>query len=214
MHKDSKYVFFLDDDVQLCPGTIGALVAHMEKYPEVLLTIGPSFDFFCKIILLISSSFSTIVLSPFCYSLTGCIVPIFQRSEHWCTNLQIFVLTGYPFDIPSGSLGSYCIYEYHMVYSWCFLNLLLSPSLSMHGEYWVKLRVPSYKLLWMFFIFLLLWSPFKWFSVWLFVFDKTLNGCQPCSIGFATGGCGRTFFLWGGCMMVRIKTPETHLLWS
>jgi hypothetical protein len=61
MHKDSKYVFFLDDDVQLCPGTIGALVAHMEKYPE------------------------------------------------------IFVLTGYPFDIPSGSLGSYCIYEYHMV---------------------------------------------------------------------------------------------------
>jgi hypothetical protein len=82
MHKDSKYVFFLDDDVQLCPGTIGALVAHMEKYPEVLLTIGPSFDFLCKIILLISSSFSTIVLSPFCYSLTGCIVPIFQRSEH------------------------------------------------------------------------------------------------------------------------------------
>jgi hypothetical protein len=82
MHKDSKYVFFLDDDVQLCPGTIGALVAHMEKYPEVLLTIGSSFDFFCKIILLISSSFSTIVLSPFCYSLTGCIVPIFQRSEH------------------------------------------------------------------------------------------------------------------------------------
>lgn len=35
MHKDSKYVFFLDDDVQLCPGTIGALVAHMIKYPEV-----------------------------------------------------------------------------------------------------------------------------------------------------------------------------------
>ncbi|KAH9554883.1 hypothetical protein CY35_08G086700 [Sphagnum magellanicum] len=91
MHKDSKYVFFLDDDVQLCPGTIGALVAHMEKYPE------------------------------------------------------IFVLTGYPFDIPSGSLGSYCIYEYHM----------------------------------------------------------------PCSIGFATGGCGRTFFLWGGCMMMHAQDFRT-----
>ena len=35
MHRNSKYVFFLDDDVQLCPGTIGALVAHMMKYPEV-----------------------------------------------------------------------------------------------------------------------------------------------------------------------------------
>lgn len=35
MHKDSKFVFFLDDDVQICPGTIGALVAHMMKFPEV-----------------------------------------------------------------------------------------------------------------------------------------------------------------------------------
>ncbi|KAG0616937.1 hypothetical protein M758_5G153300 [Ceratodon purpureus] len=91
MHKDSKYVFFLDDDVQLCPGTIGSLVAHMIKYPE------------------------------------------------------IFVLTGYPFDIPSGSLGSYCIYEYHL----------------------------------------------------------------PCSIGFATGGQGRTFFLWGGCMMMHAEDFRT-----
>jgi hypothetical protein len=28
---------------------------------------------------------------------------------------QIFIQTGYPLDLPSGSLGSYCIYEYHMV---------------------------------------------------------------------------------------------------
>eukprot|EP00261_Vitis_vinifera_P037261 XP_019078504.1 PREDICTED: uncharacterized protein LOC100264719 isoform X2 [Vitis vinifera] len=82
MHKDSKYVLFLDDDVRLHPGTIGALVAEMEKNPE------------------------------------------------------IFIQTGYPLDLPSGSLGSYCIYEYHM----------------------------------------------------------------PCSMGFATGG--KTFFLWGGCMMM------------
>ncbi|KAK9142040.1 hypothetical protein Syun_011440 [Stephania yunnanensis] len=82
MHKDSKYVLFLDDDVRLHPGTIGALTAEMEKNPK------------------------------------------------------IFIQTGYPLDLPSGSLGSYCIYEYHM----------------------------------------------------------------PCSIGFATGG--RTFFLWGGCMMM------------
>ncbi|XP_024527369.1 uncharacterized protein LOC9633534 [Selaginella moellendorffii] len=83
MHKESKYVLFLDDDVQLHPGTVGALVDKMTP--------------------------------------------------------EIFVLTGYPFDIPSGSLGSYCIYEYHM----------------------------------------------------------------PCSIGFATGG--RTFFLWGGCMMMHAE---------
>ncbi|XP_052183796.1 uncharacterized protein LOC127795877 isoform X3 [Diospyros lotus] len=82
MHKDSKYVLFLDDDVRLHPGSIGALAAEMEKTPE------------------------------------------------------IFIQTGYPLDLPSGSLGSYCIYEYHM----------------------------------------------------------------PCSMGFATGG--KTFFLWGGCMMM------------
>ncbi|KAL2500929.1 Nucleotide-diphospho-sugar transferase superfamily protein [Forsythia ovata] len=51
-------------------------------------------------------------------------------------NPDIFIQTGYPLDLPSGSLGSYCIYEYHM----------------------------------------------------------------PCSMGFATGG--KTFFLWGGCMMM------------
>ncbi|KAL9252979.1 rRNA methyltransferase 1, mitochondrial-like protein [Drosera capensis] len=82
MHKDSKYILFLDDDVRLHPGTIGALTAEMMKNPE------------------------------------------------------IFIQTGYPLDLPSGSLGSYCIYEYHM----------------------------------------------------------------PCSMGFATGG--KTFFLWGGCMMM------------
>ncbi|XP_047338072.1 uncharacterized protein LOC124941763 [Impatiens glandulifera] len=82
MHKDSKYVLFLDDDVRLHPGSIGALTSEMEKNPK------------------------------------------------------IFIQTGYPLDLPSGSLGSYCIYEYHM----------------------------------------------------------------PCSMGFATGG--KTFFLWGGCMMM------------
>ncbi|KAM0868229.1 hypothetical protein ACQ4PT_041463 [Festuca glaucescens] len=60
MHKDTKYVLFLDDDVRLHPGTVGALTKEMEKRPE------------------------------------------------------IFIQTGYPLDLPSGSLGSYCIYEYHM----------------------------------------------------------------------------------------------------
>ncbi|XP_019436605.1 PREDICTED: uncharacterized protein LOC109342969 [Lupinus angustifolius] len=82
MHKESKYVLFLDDDIRLHPGSIGTLTREMEKNPE------------------------------------------------------IFIQTGYPLDLPSGSLGSYCIYEYHM----------------------------------------------------------------PCSMGFATGG--KTFFLWGGCMMM------------
>ncbi len=35
MHKDSKYVLFLDDDVRLHPGSIGALTAEMEKNPDV-----------------------------------------------------------------------------------------------------------------------------------------------------------------------------------
>ncbi|XP_061951669.1 uncharacterized protein LOC133674526 isoform X2 [Populus nigra] len=63
MHKDSKYVLFLDDDIRLHPGSIGALTAEMEKNPE------------------------------------------------------IFIQTGYPLDLPSGSLGSYCIYEYHMMHA-------------------------------------------------------------------------------------------------
>ncbi|KAL8040539.1 hypothetical protein ABFX02_10G105000 [Erythranthe guttata] len=89
MQKDTKYVLFLDDDVSLHPGSIGALTTEMEKNPD------------------------------------------------------IFIQTGYPLDLPSGSLGSYCIYEYHM----------------------------------------------------------------PCSMGFATGG--KTFFLWGGCMMMHADDFRT-----
>ncbi|XP_004251638.1 uncharacterized protein [Solanum lycopersicum] len=89
MHKDTKYVLFLDDDVRLHPGSIGALTTEMEKNPE------------------------------------------------------IFIQTGYPLDLPSGTLGSYCIYGYHM----------------------------------------------------------------PCSMGFATGG--KTFFLWGGCMMMHANDFRT-----
>ncbi|CAA6669556.1 unnamed protein product [Spirodela intermedia] len=91
MHKDSKYVLFLDDDVRLHPGSIRALTSEMEKNPK------------------------------------------------------IFIQTGYPLDLPSGSLGSYCIYEYHM----------------------------------------------------------------PCSMGFATGG--KTFFLWGGCMMMHADDFRNNL---
>ncbi|KAH0711009.1 hypothetical protein KY284_012437 [Solanum tuberosum] len=89
MHKDTKYVLFLDDDVRLHPGSIGALTTEMEKNPD------------------------------------------------------IFIQTGYPLDLPSGTLGSYCIYGYHM----------------------------------------------------------------PCSMGFATGG--KTFFLWGGCMMMHANDFRT-----
>ena len=40
MHKDSKYVLFLDDDVRVHPGSIGALTAEMEKNPEVIYYAG------------------------------------------------------------------------------------------------------------------------------------------------------------------------------
>ncbi|XP_074375069.1 uncharacterized protein LOC141716790 [Apium graveolens] len=39
MHKDNKYVLFLDDDVRLHLGSIGALTAEMEKNPEVELEV-------------------------------------------------------------------------------------------------------------------------------------------------------------------------------
>jgi len=39
MHKESKYVLFLDDDVRLHPGSIGALTVEMEKNPEVCIKL-------------------------------------------------------------------------------------------------------------------------------------------------------------------------------
>lgn len=39
MNKDSKYVLFLDDDVRLHPGSIGALTKEMEKNPDVLISL-------------------------------------------------------------------------------------------------------------------------------------------------------------------------------
>ena len=42
MHKDTKYVLFLDDDVRLHPGTIGALTKEMEKNPEVCFSLNCS----------------------------------------------------------------------------------------------------------------------------------------------------------------------------
>ncbi|WOL16116.1 hypothetical protein Cni_G24898 [Canna indica] len=85
MHKDSKYVLFLDDDVRLHPGSIGTLTAEMEKNPK------------------------------------------------------IFIQTGYPLDLPSGSLGSYCIYEYHMPCSMGFATggqtfFLWGGCMMMHAE--------------------------------------------------------------------------------
>lgn len=38
MHKDSKYVLFLDDDARLHPGSIRALTSEMEKNPEVCIS--------------------------------------------------------------------------------------------------------------------------------------------------------------------------------
>lgn len=51
MHKDSKYVLFLDDDVRLHPGSIGALTTEMEKNPDVWSSYADNIYF------IISSSF-------------------------------------------------------------------------------------------------------------------------------------------------------------
>ncbi|CAH1446911.1 unnamed protein product [Lactuca virosa] len=41
MHKGSKYVLFLDDDVRLHPASVGALTAKMEKRPELCRLCSP-----------------------------------------------------------------------------------------------------------------------------------------------------------------------------
>jgi hypothetical protein len=109
MHKDSKYVLFLDDDVRIHPGSIGALTREMEKNPEVLL----KFCFFLYFQVFKENSYSSTYLNYFCCF--NC----FDAS-------QIFIQTGYPLDLPSGSLGSYCIYEYHMVHNYLYLFILQS----------------------------------------------------------------------------------------
>lgn len=59
MHKDSKYVLFLDDDVRLHPGSIGALTAEMQKNPEVCSI----FPLICLIFPCFSSTLLIILLS-------------------------------------------------------------------------------------------------------------------------------------------------------
>ncbi|KAG6548219.1 hypothetical protein Mapa_010270 [Marchantia paleacea] len=44
MHKDTKYVLFLDDDVRIHPGTIGSVVRDMEENPKIFVLTGFPFD--------------------------------------------------------------------------------------------------------------------------------------------------------------------------
>lgn len=57
MHKDTKYVLFLDDDVRLHPGTIGALTTEMEKNPDVISILKQLFPLAQHASSLIKSSF-------------------------------------------------------------------------------------------------------------------------------------------------------------
>jgi len=58
-------------------------------------------------------------------------------------------------------------------------------------------------------IFIPLLSGLSWRALYLSSFCSVY---KPCSIGFATGGQGRTFFLWGGCMMVTITFMFSTLI--
>ncbi|XP_010479328.1 PREDICTED: uncharacterized protein LOC104758197 [Camelina sativa] len=88
--KTPNMYLFLDYDVRLHPGTIGALTTEIEKNPE------------------------------------------------------IFIQTGYPLDLPSGTLGSYCIYEYHMVgnASYCISYDLRSSDANHPINIAVRCKVP------------------------------------------------------------------------
>lgn len=54
IHKETKYVLFLDDDVRLHPGSIGALTLEMEKNPEVCIEIFILFTLYIWAILISS----------------------------------------------------------------------------------------------------------------------------------------------------------------
>ncbi|KAG6477303.1 hypothetical protein ZIOFF_066556 [Zingiber officinale] len=206
MHRESKYVLFLDDDVRLHPGSIGALTAEMEKHPE------------------------------------------------------IFIQTGYPLDLPSGSLGSYCIYEYHMGllrhkdattqgYSTqkeeqLVLAIEKETPLLARKEWRLRLelagdtrgrsrrhtREKQRRKEWRRRLVLVgdvRGSGFIEAEEQILIAEAGVgvNGhhggsgrrerekrdrysfnhvaCVPCSMGFATGG--KTFFLWGGCMMMHAE---------
>ncbi|CAL9111532.1 unnamed protein product [Musa acuminata var. zebrina] len=190
MHKESKYVLFLDDDVRLHPGSIGALTSEMEKNPE------------------------------------------------------IFIQTGYPLDLPSGNLGSYCIYEYHMntntitqgthlssVSSWSFLkrknfpqNLIEFVILTyrhiarvMLVRHELKFKKNFFKQFIHYLSEKCIFHSLTCFTNYHLVLEfheicvmrlsRMISVTQifscPCSMGFATGG--RTVFLWGGCMMMHAE---------
>lgn len=123
MHKDTKYVLFLDDDVRLHPGSIGALTTEMEKNPDVISIL--------KQLLWHSMPSRESNLHFIC----------FGRDVIFCLYAcQIFIQTGYPLDLPSGTLGSYCIYGYHMVwrhlcpylYIYCLSSLFFLLFLVVH----------------------------------------------------------------------------------
>lgn len=62
MHKDSEYVLFLDDDVRLHPGSIGALTAEMEKNPEVTFSFKYSDNFSNVILIYFQSDVETLLV--------------------------------------------------------------------------------------------------------------------------------------------------------
>lgn len=174
MHKDTKYVLFLDDDVRIHPGTIGSVVRDMEVNPKVFTSIKTSWTVILCAIVLWTWSRWTLVF--------------------W---LQIFVLTGFPFDIPTQRcLKAYCIYEYHMV-----LYCLLHPH-DIRKFFW---EIDSNLLFSVLNSFTCTFLPWNSFQISALTYVSTLL-VQPCSIGFGLTG-GRTFFLWGGFMMV-ICSPD------
>ncbi|CAL9045984.1 unnamed protein product [Musa banksii] len=191
MHKDSKYVLFLDDDIRLHPGSIGALTTEMEKNPE------------------------------------------------------IFIQTGYPLDLPSGSLGSYCIYEYHMpatmtkfkcltfsanVQKMELIMVVISDCCTIRNvSVWAVCtcldadrhmdHLFAASMLQRHYLFaIMMLSLLPGYAVaalllllYFLILPSSFLRCSsiPCSMGFATGG--KTFFLWGGCMMMHAQDFRNDL---
>jgi len=139
MHKESKYVLFLDDDVRLHPGSIGALTVEMEKNPEVFIALLCFLSLYVWVSHISSFSFSNLFrvsVHP-CFKLCR-----FLYLFSFVVMMQIFIQTGYPLDLPSGSLGSYCIYEYHMVWN---ISSLPKKTLFFACKMWFSFGLVTWK---------------------------------------------------------------------
>eukprot|EP00850_Spirogloea_muscicola_P013057 SM000087S23339 [mRNA] locus=s87:49953:54292:- [translate_table: standard] len=95
MSAGSKYILFLDDDIRLHPGTISQLVDTMEA----------------------DQKRDSLKTNNYLSGIAALEHSVLHSAAQQCGSIgqmQVFMLTGYPFDLPAPTLVSYCTLEYHL----------------------------------------------------------------------------------------------------